>query len=414
MRPGDDVTVIQHTAARGSSSGTAPWPFGLALAEELTRPPAGDVAVRWGWRTSGTAGPDRRRSGATVLGDDARAPGARRTRPPTWPTRSTRHGPFGRGRARPRRHRRPPGRARRPVPRPPPPAATPSRATRTQRVYAVFAKTRAFDDLAVHPCCSAPSTTPSARTTSSRRRWRCRSAGRGGPDAAPRRGRLPLTRPHDPVVVNSMWALTDFTADNGATRLIPGSHRWRADRRPRRDGERAVPATMPAGSVLIYLGGLWHSGGANTTDHPRPGLLLEYVVSWLRPQETSWWRCRPTSPAPARTPAGAARLQRLPPFLGYVDGRHPGRILRSSAPCSMATQQHHTPLPPHRPRHRRRVLGGPARGQPAVRHVPRRPPLRRPGRRPVGRGRAAQRARWTDLRDAGGRARRRPRRTPTR
>jgi ectoine hydroxylase-related dioxygenase (phytanoyl-CoA dioxygenase family) len=143
----------------------------------------------------------------------------------------------------------------------------------------------------------------------------------------------PLTRPHPPVVVNSMWALTDFTADNGATRLIPGSHRWPANRRPAEDGGETVPATMPAGSVLIYLGGLWHSGGANTTDRPRPGLLLEYVVSWLRPQET---QLVAVPPDVARSLP--ERLQELlgynvyPPFLGYVDGRHPGRILRSSAP----------------------------------------------------------------------------------
>ena len=85
---------------------------------------------------------------------------------------------------------------------------------------------------------------------------------------------------------------------------------------------------MPAGSVLIYLGGLWHGGGANTTDRPRPGLLLEYVVSWLRPQET---QLVAVPPEVARELP--ERLQELlgynvyPPFLGYVDGRHPRRAL---------------------------------------------------------------------------------------
>jgi ectoine hydroxylase-related dioxygenase (phytanoyl-CoA dioxygenase family) len=85
---------------------------------------------------------------------------------------------------------------------------------------------------------------------------------------------------------------------------------------------------MPAGSVLVYLGGLWHGGGANTTDRPRPGLLLEYVVSWLRPQETHLVAVPPDTVR--RLPE---RLQELlgynvfPPFLGYVDGRHPRRVL---------------------------------------------------------------------------------------
>jgi ectoine hydroxylase-related dioxygenase (phytanoyl-CoA dioxygenase family) len=107
---------------------------------------------------------------------------------------------------------------------------------------------------------------------------------------------------------------------------VPGSHRWPDDRRA--DEREAVPATMPAGSLLVYLGGLWHGGGANATDRPRPGLLLEYVVSWLRPQET---QLVAVPPDVAR--ALPQRLQELlgynvfPPFLGYVDGRHPRRVL---------------------------------------------------------------------------------------
>jgi ectoine hydroxylase-related dioxygenase (phytanoyl-CoA dioxygenase family) len=205
---------------------------------------------------------------------------------------------------------------------------------RTQRIYAVFAKTRAFDDLAVHPLLLGALD----HALGPHYQFSAPVALRVGPGEAAQvlhrdEDVYPLTRPHPPVVVNSMWALTDFTADNGATRLIPGSHRWPANRRPAEDGGETVPATMPAGSVLIYLGGLWHSGGANTTDRPRPGLLLEYVVSWLRPQET---QLVAVPPDVARSLP--ERLQELlgynvyPPFLGYVDGRHPGRILRSSAP----------------------------------------------------------------------------------
>src|SRR5439155_11350553 len=67
---------------------------------------------------------------------------------------------------------------------------------------------------------------------------------------------IPLPRPHLPIVCNSMWAITNFTDDNGATRVVPGSHR--ADRLPEPFGdERGVPAVMRRGSVLVYDGSLW-------------------------------------------------------------------------------------------------------------------------------------------------------------
>jgi ectoine hydroxylase-related dioxygenase (phytanoyl-CoA dioxygenase family) len=205
----------------------------------------------------------------------------------------------------------------------------------TQRVYAVFAKTRAFDDLAVHPLLlgaldhalgehyqlSAPVAL---------------QIGPGEKAQVLHRDEdiYPLPRPHAPVVVNSMWALCDFSDANGATRLVPGSHRWDPERRP--DEREVVQATMPAGSMLVYLGGLVHGGGANTTDTARPGLLLEYVVSWLRPQETQL-----VAVPPEIVRDLPERLQELlgynvyPPFLGYVDGRHPRRVLSGDADHSV-------------------------------------------------------------------------------
>jgi ectoine hydroxylase-related dioxygenase (phytanoyl-CoA dioxygenase family) len=199
----------------------------------------------------------------------------------------------------------------------------------TQRIYAVYAKTRAFDDLAVHPLLLAALD----HALGEHYQFSAPVALQIGPGETAQvlhrdEGIYPLPQPHPPVVVNSMWALCDFTEANGATRLVPGSHRWPPNRRPETDEQEVVTATMPAGSVLIYLGGLWHGGGANTSDQPRPGLLLEYVVSWLRPQETQLIAV-PPDVARDLPP----RLQELlgynvyPPFLGYVDGRHPRRIL---------------------------------------------------------------------------------------
>ena len=85
------------------------------------------------------------------------------------------------------------------------------------------------------------------------------------------------------VLVSANCALTPFTASNGATRVVPGSHRWPADRRPTEDEVRL--AEMPAGAALIYSGNVIHAGGANVEDDVRVGLYLGYIPSWLRPIE---------------------------------------------------------------------------------------------------------------------------------
>ena len=95
---------------------------------------------------------------------------------------------------------------------------------------------------------------------------------------------LPIPKPHVPTVCNSMWALTDFTAANGATRLVPGSHR--ADHSPDYGQPYdSIAAEMPRGSVLIWHGSLWHGGGANTTDTPRVGIAMNYCAGYIRQQE---------------------------------------------------------------------------------------------------------------------------------
>lgn len=96
-----------------------------------------------------------------------------------------------------------------------------------------------------------------------------------------------LPRPHPEVQVASIIALEDFRADNGATRVIPGSHRWPRDREPRLD--ELVAAEMPAGAAVIYLGSTIHAGGPNTTrDQRRRGMHHSYTLGWLRTEENHY------------------------------------------------------------------------------------------------------------------------------
>ena len=93
---------------------------------------------------------------------------------------------------------------------------------------------------------------------------------------------FPLPRPN--LILATMWAMSDFTADNGGTQLVPGSHRWAKDRTAEPD--EIVRAEMPAGSVLVWAGGTLHGAGANVTEADwRYGVILTYTLGWLRQEE---------------------------------------------------------------------------------------------------------------------------------
>lgn len=96
-----------------------------------------------------------------------------------------------------------------------------------------------------------------------------------------------LPQPHPEIQVASVIALVDFTADNGATRVVPGSHRWPRDRTAEH-GE-LVAAEMAAGSAILYLGSTLHGGGANVTaDVRRRGMHVSFCVGWLRTEENQF------------------------------------------------------------------------------------------------------------------------------
>lgn len=93
------------------------------------------------------------------------------------------------------------------------------------------------------------------------------------------------------VEISTIWAMQDFTDANGATRVVPGSHRWEDPQRPTQAD--TMPAEMEIGSVLIYTGSVFHGGGANTTDRPRTAVNIDYCLGWLRQEENQYLSCPP-------------------------------------------------------------------------------------------------------------------------
>jgi ectoine hydroxylase-related dioxygenase (phytanoyl-CoA dioxygenase family) len=121
--------------------------------------------------------------------------------------------------------------------------------------------------------------------------------------------------------ISSVIALSEFTADMGATLVVPGSHRWEAGRRPQPD--EIVAAEMEPGSAVIYLGGAIHAGGANiTADKRRRGMHVSFCLGWLRTEENNYLsmsmeRVRRLSPL-AQTLLGFAAHDGLSMGLGYL------------------------------------------------------------------------------------------------
>jgi len=137
---------------------------------------------------------------------------------------------------------------------------------------------------------------------------------------------IPLDKPHRSIVCNSMWALTDFTDANGATRLVPGSHKKPS---PEYGGNYdTIPAEMKKGSALIWDGSLWHGGGANRTDQRRMGIAMNYCAGFVRQQEN-----QQLGLAPELVKSFPPRLQELVGYgvyqglIGHIDKKSPAQIL---------------------------------------------------------------------------------------
>jgi ectoine hydroxylase-related dioxygenase (phytanoyl-CoA dioxygenase family) len=149
-------------------------------------------------------------------------------------------------------------------------------------------------------------------------------------------GSIPLPKPHVPITCTAIWALTDFTEENGGTRVVPGSQR--ADHSPGR-AERDAPSlatVMPAGSVLVYHGSLWHGGGANRSSARRLAIVCNYCAGWLRQEE-----CQLLALPREQVTGFPPRLQALVGYgtyrglLGHVDQRSPAEWVDPEAATDM-------------------------------------------------------------------------------
>jgi len=159
-------------------------------------------------------------------------------------------------------------------------------------------------------------------------------------------GHISVPQPHDVFGISVFWALDDTTETNGATEVLPYSHQWESpdivDRledehfeqrsalseHPQAGIDR-VKATMKAGSLMIMRSDVWHRGGANQTNEDRLIVTPQYCAGWARPLETMLLAVSPETVArlPSRTQALLGYSIHTP-FMGYVDGMHPSRVLQ--------------------------------------------------------------------------------------
>lgn len=218
---------------------------------------------------------------------------------------------------------------------------------KTNRVYALLAKSPVFAELAIHPlalafaeaelgesCLLSALLAINLHPGETVQPWHTDDGG----------ARIP--RPRPALGISAFWAIDDTTEANGATEIIPGSHLWDELRiegaaRPadfvskgaaRDSGDRgdAIRLVMPSGSLAITKGTLWHRGGANRSSHPRLIITPQYCAGWIRQLENM--ALAVPAEVAARLPERARELIGYsihPPFMGYVDGVHPKRLLRS-------------------------------------------------------------------------------------
>lgn len=136
----------------------------------------------------------------------------------------------------------------------------------------------------------------------------------------------PVSKHGAPWMMNLIWALDDFTDENGATRLWPRSHHEALDRAV--DPKQSIAAEMPSGSACIFMGSLTHGAGANRSDAPRTGIIVSYCLGWLKTYENQYLAYPPAvarTLEPAHQQLIGYRMHR--PNLGAWNGQDPSVLL---------------------------------------------------------------------------------------
>ncbi len=198
---------------------------------------------------------------------------------------------------------------------------------KTQRVYAVLAKTRAIDRLVDHPRVLALlDNLLMPNYLLSQAQIINILPGETVQDLHADDEFYPLPRPRKALGAATVWAIDDFTEENGATSIVPKSHLWGDEQVPSRT--HAIPSVMPAGSVVFYPATLWHGGGANQSNASRLAVTCQYCEPWLRTQENYFL----STPLDVVSEVSEDIRRMLgysihPPFIGMVNGMHPKRLL---------------------------------------------------------------------------------------
>ncbi len=197
---------------------------------------------------------------------------------------------------------------------------------KTQRIYNVLAKTRVFDDLIDHPRLLAlMGRLFEPNYLLSQAQVIDIHPGEEAQTLHFDDSFYKIPRPRPALAMSAIWAIDDFTAENGATEMVPQSHLW-GSTVPTHD--QTTPCVMPAGSVVLFLGTFWHGGGANRTARERLAFTNQYCAPWLRQQENFFLEVpREITRKLRPTIQSLMGYSIYPPFMGMVDSMHPKRVL---------------------------------------------------------------------------------------
>ncbi|KAL2393547.1 hypothetical protein ABEF93_002980 [Exophiala dermatitidis] len=140
-------------------------------------------------------------------------------------------------------------------------------------------------------------------------------------------GYIQFPRPRPPFGTAIMVAFDEYTSTNGATRIVPGSHKWDSHRRPTED--ETIPALCPEGGVVYFLSTLWHGGGANISSRPRQSATVQYCNPYIRPIENQILAVDPRKLDKIHPRIlELMGYRHMDPFIGYADGLGPRRAAR--------------------------------------------------------------------------------------